>query len=295
MDLSDELATYLMVAQERSFSRAAARLELSQGTVSKRILRLEARFRLRLLDRSTRHLTVTPEGTRFIAIAQDILAGIGQAEELRLHDARDISGVIRLLCPSAFAQHLLFAPLLAFAQRYPDIQLAVLTDDEAEHLSGLDADLAIRFGRIKGNSVARRVGTIRRSLIATPDYLARNGHPADIEALGRHRCIVFLNTDGGSSWSFGAERERETILVSGPFASNNAAIIRRLCLASVGICYMPDWLFQKELEIGTAIRIDIGRKTTPLPVFIEYSSRKFLPRRMRVLIDHLAARIRAGV
>ena len=287
MDLLEAIAAFVRVAETESFSRVARDLGVDQSRISKQIARLEARFGVRLLSRTTRRVRLTEEGVAFLPIAQRMLDHLAEAEAELGHARGGPVGLVRIGSPSAFARRHLTASVAGILDAHPGLRIEVVAGDLSENLVEQGLDVAIRFGTVSGDLVARRVGFAARIAVAAPAYLARAGEPLLPHDLRRHQCLVYANPNSGADWLFSSIGVRQQVTVSGRLQSNNAEVIREACLAGMGIALMPLWLFQDELRSGQVRQVLQTFAAQGLEVFVAYPSRRYLPPKVRVVCDAL--------
>lgn len=291
MDFIDGINTFVRVAQSGSFSVVARTLGVSQPSVSRKIAALEAHLGVRLLSRTTRHLRLTEDGIVYLHDARKILDSIAEADA-RLGKATDTpSGLVRLGSPYAFARRYLVRRCGALLSRYPQLRIEIVSSDIEDNLVELGLDLAIRFGEPRGDIVARRVGRSSRIAVASPEYLAVAGEPQVPVDLITHNCIVYSNPIIGPRWTFHSGSACETITVSGSFASNSAEVVREACVNGLGITLMPEWLFHEDMASNRIRQVLADFEPQDLPIFVTYASRRFVPPKMRVVVDFLATEL----
>jgi DNA-binding transcriptional LysR family regulator len=267
-----------------SFSAVARELGTGQPNISRHIATLEEHLGTRLLHRSTRKLSLTPEGERYYSEARRVLDAVAEAESNARGDNRP-SGLLRVACPTALGRsHVLprVGPLLA---RYPGMSLDLQIGDSFIDLVEDGVDLSIRIGTLKDSTLkARRIGTAERICVASPDYLARHPAPRAPEDLLQHNCILYTLLSSGNIWAF---RSSE-VAISGRFKVNTPDGIYQAVLDGLGVAYAPVWLFEQALREGTVaplLRDELGPSA---PIHIVYPAKRLLPRRASVFMDFIA-------
>lgn len=199
------LQAFVRVADLGSFSRAANHLESSRARVSQQIAALEKQLGARLLNRTTRRVTLTGDGEEYLERVRRVLADLALADEAVMHTRERPQGLLRVDVPVAFGRYLLLPSLKAFNARYPEVQLEVQLNDRIVDLVAERIDVAIRVGRVAAPGlIARKLVTLRTVTCASPAYLAANGTPRSVEDLARHRCIGDLSRQPGRAreWVF---------------------------------------------------------------------------------------------
>lgn len=246
------LQTFVAVVDWGTLSRAAERLETSAGAVSRRIAALEARLGLRLLNRTTRRLSLTEAGERYYGDVVAILRALEEAEDRVTHLSDAPQGNLRVAASLPLGVRAL-APLLpGFVARYPSLRVSVDLDDRFVDLLASGNDLALRIGSLAESTlVARRICDYRRVVCAAPDYLERRGEPAIPTDLLGHDCLHYSNITLKEEWSFGvAPGEAQTVEVRGPRCANNGDLLRKVAVAGLGICALPEFIVAQDLAAG---------------------------------------------
>jgi DNA-binding transcriptional LysR family regulator len=288
MNLLEGIRVFVRVAQCGSFSAAAREFGMTQPNVSKLVAALETHLGVRLFNRSTRRLRLTEEGLTYLGLGQKILDSVAEADAEVGRARGEPSGLVRLGSPYAFARRYLVPHIGRLLARHRQLRIEVISSDQLDNLVEHGLDLAIRFGNVSGDVVARRVGTVARVAVAAPSYLKQAGSPRAPRDLSTHSCLVHANPVTGSGWTFRRGSGRETIVVSGNFSANSAEVIREACMQGLGIAVMPQWLFHDELAAGSVRRVLRSYEPEGLPVFLTYPSRRFVPLKLKVVTDYLA-------
>lgn len=268
-----------------SFSAVARELGIGQPNVSRHIASLERMLGTRLLNRSTRQLTATPDGQRYYVLARQALDVIHQAES-EARGQQNPHGLLRVAGPPALITEKLMDALPAFMARYPDVDVELKVSDGYIDLIAEGVDLTIRGGVLKDSALrARRVGTSERMCVASAAYLERHGMPQQPDDLLQHECLIYTLLAGDArGWPL---RDGE-VPVKGRLRLNSLEAIRRAVLADVGIGYLPAWMVADHLGSGR-LRAVLGAYTAkPSPLNAVYSADRLLPQRATVFIDFIA-------
>lgn len=251
MDNLTRMAVFARVVEARSFSAAAAQLNTSKSAVSKQVARLEAELGARLLNRTTRQMSLTEVGAAFYEHCARMLAEAEAAENVvgRLRAAP--RGRLRVSCPAAFG-HLHVAPGIAdFLSLYPDLQVDLTFAERQVDLTEERMDLVIQINRAPAPTVIARVlAPIRWVVCATREYLERAGEPQDPLELARHNCLSYTFDGGEDGWHLQGERGSHNVAVSGNFRVNNGEAIREAVLAHLGIALLPRFIVWRDLQAG---------------------------------------------
>jgi DNA-binding transcriptional LysR family regulator len=277
--------SFTRAVETGSFSAVARELRIGQPNVSRHIAALERYLGTRLLHRSTRRLTLTPEGQRYYGEARRVLDAIAEAESTARGEDTP-SGLLRVACPTALGRTHVLPQLKILLERYPQMDVDLQVGDRFSDLIEEGIDLAIRIGVLRDSALqARRVGTAERVCVASPAYLARHAAPATPADLRQHSCIVYSLGYSGNRWPF---RTTE-VEVSGRLRVNSPDGIYRAVIDGLGVAYAPVWLFQRELSTGEVQALLLEEMGPPTPINIVYPTRRLLPRRARVFMDFIAA------
>jgi DNA-binding transcriptional LysR family regulator len=292
-DILSLFRTFVRTVEAGSFTAVARDLNSSQPTISRQVAILEDHLGCVLFQRTTRVLTLTDDGRTFYDHARRTLEAASEAESAVGRRKGKPSGVLRLACSGVFGRLHIIPRLKRFRARYPDIEIALYMSDGFTDLVEEGIDLAIRVGETRdGALIARRIGTTRRAVVATPEYLALHGTPMKPEDLSGHRCIVYDRLLTGASWTFVTPTGPFTVPVSGPVHVNNTEAVRAAVLEGLGIGYVPVWHFvDGEIESGRLVTLMRAFEPPPQPISAVYPTRRFLAPKVRVAIDFFAAEL----
>jgi DNA-binding transcriptional LysR family regulator len=288
MDSLNAMEVFVRVVQSGSFSEAARALSLTPSAVSKQVSRLEDRLGARLINRTTRRLGLTEEGTAFFDRAQRILADVSEAEQAvtRLHGAP--RGTLKLNSPVVFGR-MHIAPLIpAFLQQHPEMRLDFSVNDRFVDLLEEGLDLVIRIGELKDSSlIARRLATNRRVVVATAEYLEKHGRPERPRDLAAHNCLIYLYRSTKNLWQFDGPEGPESVEVRGDVEANNAEVILELVRSGQGIALLPTWLVGQCLRGGHLQQVLKGYAAADSQIYAVYPPGRHLSPKVRAFVDHL--------
>lgn len=295
MDLIDELKAFVATAQTGSFTAAASQMGLSNRLTSKYVAELEARLGVRLLQRTTRKVGLTPAGEDMLARAPALLdeldALIGEVAE----GSRGFAGVIRVSASVTFGEIWVAGMLERFGRANPALSFDLRLNDRHVDLAAEGIDVAFRLGRIETQSLkARKLGSFRSVLVASPDYLARRGHPQKPEDLAGHDCIIDTNRRTPRRWNLGRDGTASMITVQGRFQVNSARAAVELALQGQGIAYAPRFALTEALAEGRVVPLLADQPGETSPLSAVYLEGRVLPRKVRALIDFAAEDVRAS-
>lgn len=288
IDRTADLALFVQVVREGSLAAGGRVLGLSGAVVTKRLQRLEGRLGVRLLQRSTRRLSLTEEGRAFHDHALRVLAELEEAEAA-VSGSVGPRGTLRVTAPAAFGRKHV-APLIpAFLRDYPGVRLSLHLSDGVVELIDEGFDLAIRIGeRRDSNLVARNLSVDRRVVVATPRYLEIHGEPRTPEALLAHNCLLFGHPVAEERWRFIApDGEERAVRVGGNFEANNCEAIREVVLAGLGIALRPTWDVWREIRSGAVKVLLPGYRCPSHAIQALYPSRHQLSSKVRLFIERL--------
>jgi DNA-binding transcriptional LysR family regulator len=283
------------IVETGSFARAGEVLGLSRSGVSRAVSRLEARVGVRLLDRTTRVVSLTDEGRRLYSDVAPLLNGIEDAVTLTSGSSVAVRGKLRVNV-DAFFSRLLFTPHLAeFLALYPDLSLELVARDQLGDLVGEGFDIAIRFGTPPVSSlVARKLLETRTIMVAAPDYLKQQGPPASPADLAHHHCVVVRDSLTGQpieQWQFRRGGEVADVKISGRLMVAEWGTMLGACLEGVGIARVKAIGVQHLIDRGALVEILPGWQGESFPLYALYPSRHLPPAKVRAFIDFVQSRL----
>ena len=289
------ITAFVTTAQQGSFTAAAELLGLTKSAVGKSVSRLEARLGLTLFLRSTRRLSLTPDGEAFLSRCQQAIDILEQAEaELTAHVIHP-AGRLRVDLPSAFGRQRILPILLAITQRYPELSLTVTFSERFVDLIEEGIDLVVRIGELADSSglVARRLTTQKLVICAAPAYLKVFGEPQCVDALARHRCVVGFRRNQPISWLIKSADGQITRCTPPPtfeMADGDAMLVATL--AGCGLSQLPRWLVAESLASGALVEVLAETAGGEMPISAIWpKNRQMLPK-IRYAVDEL---IKAGL
>jgi DNA-binding transcriptional LysR family regulator len=289
MDILAPMQTFVRVVEAGSFTAVAAQLNTTQPTISRQIATLEEHLGARLLTRTTRALTLTDDGRAFYDHALRALEALGEAENAVGRRRSKPSGVLRIATPVVFGRLHIVARLPAFLARDPDVSIDLTMSDTFTDLAEQGIDLAIRVGEITDPSlIAKRIGIVRRVTVASPAYLKKYGTPRTPADLADHSCIVYTRLATGNRWVFESTGGPLTVEVKGRYRADNSEAVREGVLAGLGVAVIPAFAFNTEIDSGKVKVLLKQNEPRQLPMNAVYSSRRFVPLKVRTMIDYLA-------
>ncbi len=287
---TDSLREFVAVARRLSYRGAADDLEMDVTVLSRRISRLEERLGVRLLHRTTRRVRLTEAGSAFLARCEDILARIADAEAEVSRLGGEPTGSLRLAAPTVFGQRVI-APLLPeFMTLYPDLRLELTFSDRMVDLVEARLDAAVRIGALQvgGDLIVRRLMANPRRICASPDYLKAYGQPEHPSDLSRHRILHFSPLLDGESWRLSGAAGQVDVRFEPVMQSDNIEAIRHAALAGQGIALLADFVAAQDALEGRLTTLLPHWRAPPSEVSIVYPSGRFVPRKVRAIVEFLA-------
>lgn len=292
MDRLDAMQLFVRVAELGSFAGAAQQLGVARSVVTRQIAGLEAHLGVKLMARSTRRLTLTSAGTAYLEKCRVILNLVEAAEIGVAEERQTPRGNIRISLPLSFGLKRLAPLLLDFSQRYPEVALDMDYSDRRVNLIEEGIDLSIRVTRrLDAGDVARRIGTSRMLVLASPDYLSLHGQPAHPAELAHHVCLGYTNAGAATSWQFVVDGQLENFSIRSRINANNGDVLTEAAAQGLGIACQPDFIAGSFIAAGRVVEILVDYPGPELGIYAMLPSNRHIPYRVRVLMDFLAARL----
>lgn len=293
MDKFQEMRAFVTVVAKGSFVRAADALDLSKTAMSRLIGDLEARLGTRLLHRTTRKLSLTPEGEVFHDRCKQILDGISEAEAEITAFSGEAIGQLRINVPVTFGL-LYLAPLWpAFMAQHPRVELDITLSDRLVDLVDEGYDLAVRIGQLQASSlVSRQLSSTRMVLCASPEYLRRHGAPEHPGDISRHAVLSYSLLAMGEQWEFDGPDGPVSVKVAPRMRSNSGDTCCAAAVQHQGIILQPSFLVGPHLASGALVEVLPQYRSKEFGVHAVYASRRHLSQKVRALIDFLVAAFR---
>jgi DNA-binding transcriptional LysR family regulator len=290
MDRFEEMRVFAAVVDAGSFVGASAALEMSKAAVSRHVAELESRLGVRLLHRTTRRLSLSPEGEVFHARCRELLGGVDEAEAEITSRSGEASGLLRINVPFSFGL-LHLAPLwVEFMAQHPKVTLDVTLADRVVDLVEEGFDMAVRIARLPNSSlVSRPLTSTRMVLCASPTYLHARGQPSHPSELASHDVLAYSLFSMGDQWEFtGSEEGVVSVKVTPRMRTNSGDTCRVAALRHQGIVLQPSFMIGPDLLAGTLVEVMPAWHSIELGVYAVYPSRKFVSPKVRLMIEFLA-------
>jgi DNA-binding transcriptional LysR family regulator len=292
MDLLSSMKVFAAVVEAGSFAGAADKLETSRAMTSKHVLKLEEHLGTRLLNRTTRKLSLTDTGRGFYERCIQIISDVAEAEQEAGHMSSTPRGVLKLTMPLSYGQHRLAGIVGEYAQAYPQVRLDISLSDRKADIVEEGFDLAIRIGTLpQSDLIARKIGGVRSFVCASPAYLARHGTPAQPADLARHACLGYTLGGNSGEWRLEGPGGEVLVPVSGPIRADNGDMLRLAAASGAGVVLQPRFIVADDLAAGRLVRILPDWQSRELGVHAVYPSRRHLSAKVRTMIEFLSARL----
>lgn len=292
MDRLDLLRIFLRIADSGSFTRAAEQLDLPRATVSVAVRQLEAKLGARLLHRTTRRVSLTPDGEALRCRAAALVEDMDALENQFRPQGDDLHGRLRVDAPSRIARRFLVPAWPDFLARHPGIELELGASDHLVDLAREGVDCALRVGPLASSSlVARPLGAFDMINCASPAYLAQHGTPQSPDELAAHRVIDYGQPGAArtGNWDWLDNGQARSRRVASALGVNHVETYIAGALAGLGLIQVPRFDVLEHLAAGELIEVMSDARPAPLPVHLVYPHRKHLPRRVQVFLDWIAA------
>ncbi|OUJ00203.1 LysR family transcriptional regulator [Acetobacter cibinongensis] len=290
MDRIDLFRIFTRVVETESFTRAADLLKMPRSTISTAIQDLEIRVGTRLLARTTRSVSVTPDGAAFYEHCLRLIADVEDVESLFRQDTVSPQGIVRVNVPERIGRLVIAPALPEFLERYPGIEIELGMTDRAINLVEGGVDCVLRVGPLQNSGlIGRRIGTLPLINVASPDYLHRYGTPNHPDELMQHHIVRYASPTSGrvEDWEWVDNTIVQTTPVSGRITVNSAEASIACCLAGLGLIQIPAYDVKHHLLTGELIQVMPHWNAEPMPMTLLYPHRKHLSRRLQVFMEWL--------
>ena len=278
---------FVRIVESGSFSAVARELGMIQPTVSKQMTALEEKLGVRLLNRTTRRLSMTDAGREYYERCQRILDEVQEMETEVAGLQNRPSGTLRINTPVAFGNVHMLPLTLAFRRKYPGLAIDLSLDDRYVDLVQEGIDIAIRFGELGDSQlVARHVGSSASVCVASPAYLSAHGTPGTPSELREHECITYSYLFS-NEWPFDGPDGPQSIKVHGDFRANSGMTIRSAALEGAGIASVPAFLIREDIETGRLVQLLSQFAPAPIRISAVYPSARLLSRKVKLFVDFI--------
>lgn len=294
MNRLEAMSVFVRVAELGSFAAAATQIGVARSVVTRQIAALEEHLGAKLMVRSTRRLMLTAEGSAYLDKCRAILEMVEAAESGVMEDRLTPRGRLRLSLPLSYSLKFLVPELIAFSNRYPDISMALDFTDRRVNLIEEGFDLSIRItAALDSGDIVRKLGTARLITIASPDYLERAGRPRHPRDLAGHACLGYSPVGASPRpWVYTIDGAPESFHLPFHMHANNGEALAQAAAAGLGITVQPDFIAAEHLASGRVV--EILKKFSPplLGIYAVLPTNRYLPHRVRLLVEWLSERMR---
>lgn len=291
MDRLQSMRVFSKVVEQGSFARAAQAMDMSNAVVTRHVADLEAHLGTRLLNRTTRKLSLTESGQGYLDRVRQILLDIDDADAYASSTASTPGGTLRIYCHLGFGQSQLALLLPRFAKSMPQVVLDVTMADHTPDLVGEGYDVGIFIGlqKFDESMVARRLATSTLVLAASPDYVIRRGMPLEPLDVSEHDCLNFAFEQLRHHWPIQWEEKMLQVPISSKLTSNSGAVLRQAALAGMGIMIRTSYSLEDDFSSGRMVRLLAGHHLGQLSVRLVYPSRRGMSAKVRAFVDFMVA------
>jgi DNA-binding transcriptional LysR family regulator len=291
MDRLTSMATFVEVVGAGAFAAAAERIGVSRAQVSKSVMQLEAHLGTRLLNRTTRRISLTETGRVYYERCREILEEIEEIEGIAGEETSRPRGRLTLSAPTSFGILHLQPLIPEYIKAYPEVQISLSLTDRFVDVVAEGFDLAIRVGELEDSSlIARRIAPSKRVFCASPEYLERHGVPRVPQDLAIHACLIYSNELKPDTWTLHGPHGTESVKVAGPVCADNGDILKASALAGLGVTLLPTFIVGPELASGRLQQVLHGYCPTDLAIHAVFPSRRYLSAKVRTFVDFLTRR-----
>ncbi|MEX6662507.1 LysR family transcriptional regulator [Pseudomonas sp. W2-17] len=292
MDRIECMRAFVATVGANGFAAAARALDVPRSKVSKQIQALEEAIGVQLLQRTTRSLHLTEAGAEYYDACRDVIASLDEAEQRARTGMGEIRGVLRVNAPMSFGLSRLGPLIPRFNELHPNVELqVVLSDQQVDPVKG-GFDVTIRIASLPDSSmIARSLAPAPRIMVASPDYLAREGTPQTPKDLAHHKCLSYGYLQSGVSLQLYNSKETQRVTVSGPLHANNGDILAQAAVAGMGVALLPNFIIERAVADGRLVPVLCDWEAPPITVNAVYPSSRRVPMKTRAFIDFLVAEL----
>lgn len=292
MDRLTALEVFVKVVESQSFAAAARELGLSPAMASKHIQALEERLGARLLNRTTRRLSLTEVGRGYYERSRQVLADLEDADRAASDLHRAPRGRLKVNAPFSFGIRQVGPAVAAYLATYPEVTIDLDLNDRYIDLLAEGVDLALRVGRLTDSSlIARRLAPIRLVAVAAPAYLERHGAPRTPQDLAAHNCLLYTYAATADEWRFVGPGGSDTVVrISGRLLANNGDVLLAAAVAGLGVALAPTFIAGEHVQAGRLATLLPGYATPEVALYAVYPPGRHLSAKLRSFVDFLAAR-----
>jgi DNA-binding transcriptional LysR family regulator len=293
MDRLEAMSLFVAAVEAGSLSAAGRRFGIPLATVSRKVSDLERHLKTRLLNRSTRQLTLTDAGHAYLAACHRILDEVGEAERTAAGEYSAPTGELIVTAPIVFGRLHVLPVVTGFLAAYPDVAIRLMLADRITQLTEEHIDLVIRIGQLPDSSlVATRIGSIRRVVCASPAYLAEHGTPETPKDLAAHDCVTFEGLTAPAAWTFATGKTELTVPIRSRLRVNTAEAAIDAAIAGIGLTRVLSYQITAAVRSGTLRTVLEAFEPQPWPVSLVHAGQGLLPVKLRAFLDFAAPRLK---
>ncbi|KXS32545.1 MAG: LysR family transcriptional regulator [Candidatus Gallionella acididurans] len=294
MDTLTSMRVFTTVVGTGSFTGASDRLDMSRAMVSKYVFNLEEHLGTRLLNRTTRRLSLTESGLAYYERCLQIISDVEEAEQAAGQLTTTPRGTLKITMPFAFGLHRLGPVIADYVHLHSEVKLDLSLNDRYVDLIEEGFDLAIRIGTLpESRLIARKLGVASSIVCASPAYLKQHGIPTQPSDLNNHSCLGYTYTNSGNEWRFKNKEMEEVVHITGAIKANNGDMLRHAALNGGGLILQPLFIVEDDLQSGRLVQVLGDYTSTEYGIYAVYPSRKFLSAKVRTFVDFLVGRVSA--
>ena len=291
IDVVASMRVFAAVVEAESFAGAADKLDLSRGMATRYVAQLEKHLGVRLLNRTTRTLSLTAAGSDYYQRTVQILGMVEEAETSAARESAVPRGILRVTAATVLCTRHLYRAVADYVQRYPNVEVEVIANERFVDLVDEGFDLAVRVSTaIAPGLVARRLAPSRMAACAAPAYLKKRRPPKSPEDLAGHNCLIYSYASYRNDWRFRRDGVERTVRVSGNLRSNNSEVLLNAAVEGLGVMYEPTFLAYEALRQRRLLRVLPDWEPDEFSMFAVYPSRKFVSPKVRSFVDFLVER-----
>jgi DNA-binding transcriptional LysR family regulator len=294
MDRFESMSVFVAVAEAHGFSAAARRLRIPLATVSRKVSELEELLKVRLINLSTRQITLTESGRVYFESARRILETLGEAERAASGEYRIPRGALTITAPIVFGRLHILPVVVEFLRAYPEVEIKLLLVDRLVELLEEDVDLAVRISELPDSSlIAARLGSIGFVVCASPAYLAARGYPGRPEDLADHDCVTATTSPTARLWSFKIGKSVREVPVRSRLSTTTAEAAIDAAIAGAGLTQVRGYQVVEAIKAGRLERVLRDYEPDPAPLSFVYPSGRLMPRKLQAFLEFAVPRVKA--
>jgi LysR family transcriptional regulator for bpeEF and oprC len=290
IDNISAISVFVAVGESNSLTSAARKLQMSVSGVSKAVSRLEDRLRVRLLNRTSRRITLTQEGSAYFLRCRQVLLDLEEAEGTIAQVQSQPRGRLRVLVPRALGKKIIIPAMTRFLEQYPDISVDLMLDARSLNLEEEGIDVALRYGAPADSLlVGRKLCRVNYLVCASPDYIRRNGVPKSLDDIHRYRCINYVIPGSGHyrQWKFRQDGSTTSLNVEGAVNVNDMGALAEAAVIGTGLAYLPDFMIADHVDAGELKVVLQDWVYEGDWIYMVYPRRRYFSPRFRVFSDFI--------